>query len=138
MKKRRKGRKKRIGISLLLLAAVFTLPALGDKKLGDKKKEAESYFLVAGTVFQESGFALPNADVVLIPDPQPDAPRTKIKKLQTVSDSRGEFAFRISTIAMRYIIKVSAKGFQSGEKPVTIEGQEGRLDVTFQLHEESK
>ena len=133
MKKRRKRRKKRIGISLLLLAAVFTLPALGDKK-----KEAESYFLVAGTVFQESGFALPNADVVLIPDPQPDAPRTKIKKLQTVSDSRGEFAFRISTIAMRYIIKVSAKGFQSGEKPVTIEGQEGRLDVTFQLHEESK
>ncbi len=133
MRKRRKRRKKRIGISLLLLAAAFTLPALGEKK-----KAAEAYFLIAGTVFQENGFALPNADVVLIPDPPPDAPRIKIKKVQTVSDSRGEFAFRIPTAAMHYIIKVSAKGFQSGEKPVTVEGQEGRLDVTFQLHEESK
>jgi hypothetical protein len=131
--KRRKRRKKRIGISLLLLAAAFTLPALGDKK-----KTAEPYFLVAGTVFRESGFALPNADVVLIPDPPPDAPRTRIKKLQTLSDSRGEFAFRIPTAAMRYLVRVSAKGFESGEKPVTVEGQEGRVDVTFQLHEESK
>jgi Carboxypeptidase regulatory-like domain len=133
MTKRRKRRKKRIGISLLLLAAVFTLPALADKK-----KAAEPYFLVAGTVFQESGFALPNAEVVLVPDPPPDAPRTKIKKLETVSDSRGEFAFRVPTAAMRYIIKVRAKRFQSAEKPVTVEGQEGRLDVTFQLHEESR
>jgi hypothetical protein len=133
MRKRRKRRKKRIGISLLLLAAVFTLPAPADKK-----KAAEPYFLVAGTVFREPGFALPNAEVVLVPDPPPDAPRTKIKKLQSVSDARGEFAFRVPTTAMRYIIKVSAKGFQSDEKPVTVEGQEGRLDVTFQLHEESK
>jgi hypothetical protein len=81
---------------------------------------------------------LPNAEVVLVPDPPPDAPRTKIKKLQTVSDSRGEFAFRVPTAAMRYILKVSAKRFHSDEKPVTVEGLEGRLDVTFQLHEESK
>jgi hypothetical protein len=133
MKKRRKRRKKRIGISLLLLTAVFTLPALGDKK-----KAAEPYFLVAGTVFQESGFSLPNADVVLIPDPPPDSPRPRIKKLQTVSDAHGEFAFRIPTVTMRYIVKVSAKGFRSDEKPVTVQGEEGRLDVTFQLHEESR
>jgi hypothetical protein len=133
MRKRRKKRKKRIGISLLLLAVVGSLPALADKK-----KAAEPYFLVAGTVFQESGFALPNAEVVLAPDPPPDAPRTKIKKLQTVSDSRGEFAFRVPTTPMRYIITVRAKGFQSGEKPVTVQGEDGRLDVTFQLHEESK
>ncbi len=132
MKRRRKRRKKRIGISLLLLAAVSALPALPDKK-----KAAEPYFLVAGTVFQESGFALPNAEVVLIPDPPPDAPRSNIKKLQTVSDARGEFAFRLPTATMRYIIKVSAKGFRSEEKPITVQGEEGRLDVTFQLHGES-
>jgi hypothetical protein len=39
---------------------------------------------------------------------------------------------------MRYIIRVSAKGFRNEQKTVTVEGQEGRLDVTFQLHEESK
>ncbi len=130
MKRRKK--KKRI-ISLLILAAAFALPGLGDKK-----KAAEPYFLLAGTVFQETGFALPNAEVAAIPDPAPDAPRQKVKKLQTVSDSRGEFAFRLPTGSMRYIIKASAKGFRTEEKSVTVQGEEGRLDVTFQLHEESK
>jgi len=129
---RRRKRKKR-SISLLILAAVFAFPALGDKK-----KAAEPYFLVAGTVFRESGFSLPNADVVVIPDPPPDTPRPKVKKLQTVTDSQGEFAFRLPADSMRYIIRVSAKGFRNEQKTVTVEGQEGRLDVTFQLHEESK
>src|ERR1700693_1258788 len=101
-KMKRRKRKKRI-ISLLILAAAFALPSLGDKK-----KPAEPYFLLAGTVFQETGFALPNAEVAVIPDPAPDAPRPKVKKLQTVSDSRGEFAFRLPTGSMRYIIKASA------------------------------
>jgi hypothetical protein len=129
---RRRKRKKR-SISLLILAAVFAFPAPGDKK-----KAVEPYFLVAGTVFRESGFSLPNADVVVIPDPPPDTPRPKVKKLQTVSDSQGEFAFRLPTDSMRYIIRVSVKGFRNEQKTVTVEGQEGRLDVTFQLHEESK
>jgi hypothetical protein len=38
---------------------------------------------------------------------------------------------------MRYLVKASAKGFHSEEKPVTVQGED-RLDVTFQLHEESK
>jgi len=129
---KRRKRKKRI-ISLLILAAAFAFPSLGDKK-----KSLEPYFLLAGTVFQETGFALPNAEVVVIPDPAPDAPRQKVKKLQTVSDSRGEFAFRLPTASMRYIVKVSAKGFRTEEKSATVQGEEGRLDVTFQLHEESK
>jgi hypothetical protein len=38
---------------------------------------------------------------------------------------------------MHYIIRVKAKGFESQEKPVELAG-EGRIDVTFQLHLESK
>ncbi len=129
---RRRKRKKR-SISLLILAVAFALPTLGDKK-----KAPEQYFLVAGTVFRENGFSLPNAEVVVIPDPPPDTPRPKVKKLETVSDSRGEFAFRLPIDSMRYNISVSAKGFRNEHKTVTVEGQEGRLDVTFQLHEESK
>ena len=130
---RRRKRKKR-SISLLILAAVFAFPALGDKK----KAALEPYILLNGTIFRENGFALPNADVVVIPDPAPDATRPKAKKMQTVSDSQGEFAFRLPTDSMRYIIRVSAKGFRNEQKTVTVEGQEGRLDVTFQLHEEAK
>lgn len=129
---RRRKRKKR-SISLLILVAAFALPGLGDKK-----KAAEPYFLVAGTVFRENGFSLPNAEVVVIPDPPPDQPRPKVKKLETVSDSRGEFALRLPAVSMRYIISVSAKGFRVEQKTVTVAGEEGRLDVTFQLHEESK
>ena len=133
MRRTRRRKKKRIGISLLILAAAFALPGLGAKKTS----APESYVLLEGTVFMETGVALPNAEVVVVSDPPPDTPRPKLKKLQTVSDARGEFAFRLPTGSMRYIIKVSAKGFHNEEKPVTV-GDQDRVDVTFQLHEESK
>jgi hypothetical protein len=71
----------------------------------------------------------------VIQDPAPEAPRSKTKKMQTVSDARGEFAVRLPAANVRYVIKVSAKGFRSEEKSVTVQGED-RLDVTFQLHQE--
>ena len=134
MTKKRKKRKKRSGISLLLLlAAAFALPCAAAKK----KAAAEPYVLLDGTVFRENGFALPNAEVVVIPDPGPESAPAKLKKLQAVSDSRGEFAFRLPTLNMRYLVKVSAKGYRNETKPVTVQGED-RLDVTFQLQPESK
>ncbi len=133
MKMKRKKRKKRIGISLLLLAAAFALPGAAARK----KAAAEPYVLLDGTVFRDNGFALPNAEVVVIPDPGPEAAPTKLKKLQAVSDSRGEFAFRLPVLNMRYLVKVSAKGYRNETKPVTVQGED-RLDVTFQLQPESK
>lgn len=47
--------------------------------------------VVAGAVFRENGFSLPGATVTLA---MKDAP--KGKKLQSVSDARGEFAFRVA------------------------------------------
>jgi hypothetical protein len=129
----RRRRKTRI-ISLLLLAVASILPALGDKK---KAAAEEPYVLLAGTVFQETGFALPNAEVVVIQDPAPETKHSKAKKMQAVSDSRGEFALRLPAGNAHYVIKVSAKGFREEEKPVTVQGQD-RLDVTFQLHQESR
>ena len=130
--KRRKKRK-RTGISLLLLAAAFIFPVEAEKK----KPAIQPYALLEGTVFRETGLSLPNASIVLIPDPPPDTPSPKVKKLQAVSDARGEFAFRLPTASMRYTVKVSAKGYRSDQKSVTIQGED-RVDVTFQLHEESK
>jgi Carboxypeptidase regulatory-like domain len=128
----RRRRKTRI-ISLLLLAATSILPALGEKK----KASAEPYVLLAGTVFQETGFALPNAEVVVTQDAAPETKHSKAKKMQAVSDSRGEFALRLPAGNAHYVIKVSAKGFRDEEKPVTVQGED-RLDVTFQLHQESR
>jgi len=130
---KRKKRKKRIGISLLLLAAAFALPAAAAKK----KAAAEPYVLLDGTVFRENGFALANAEIVVIPDPGPESQASKLKKLQAVSDSRGEFALRLPATNMRYLVKVTAKGYKNESKPVNVQGED-RLDVTFQLQPESK
>jgi len=113
-------RKKRSGVSLALLFLIPLLPAPAAKK-----SKPESYSLVAGTVFRESGYALPQAEITLIPDPQPDSTPAKERRLEAYSD------------AMHYILKVAAKGFQPAQKPVVIQGEE-RVDVTFQLQPESK
>lgn len=51
--------------------------------------------VVAGTVFRENGFSLPGAAVTLAVKEAPGVSTKKMKKLQSVSDPRGEFAFRV-------------------------------------------
>ena len=124
--------KKRIGISLIVLAGILLPLAAKDKK----KLTQEPYGLVGVSVFRESGLAFPNVDIMLVPSPPQDSP-VKLKKMQAVSDSRGECVFRVSTAAMTYIVRAAAKGYHPEEKSVSIEG-EIRVDVTLMLHEESK
>jgi len=125
-------KKKRIGISLLLLAVLVPLTAK------DKKKQAlEPYGLVGVSVFRDPGIALPNVEVSLEPVAARDTTPVKIKKMQAVSNSRGECVFRVPTAAMNYTVKVAAKGYHPEDKSVKVEG-EIRVDVTFMLHEESK
>jgi hypothetical protein len=131
--KRKKRRMRKIGTSLICLL-ILTTPLAG---AGKKKIVPEAYSIVAGTVFREPGFALPQAEVTLIPNPQQDGLPVKVKKLSTVSDARGEFVFRVPAASMQYTVRVVAKGYHGEEKTVTVQGEE-RSDVTFQLHEESK
>ena len=131
---KRKRKKRRIGTNLVILLAVL-LPAAVDA--GGRKSTSEPYALVSGSVFQESGFALPNADITLIPDAPSIAPAPKVRKMQISSDARGEFVFRVPTSAMRYKVKVAAKGYRSEEKSVDVEG-EIHVEVTFQMRAESK
>jgi hypothetical protein len=90
------------------------------------------YTVVAGTVFRESGFSLPGATVTLAAK---DAP--KAKKLQSVSDARGEFAFRVPPQPSTYLVRASLKGFQSAEKEAAVTGEE-LVEVTLTLLSESK
>ena len=63
--------------------------------------------------------------------------KKKIKKIESVSDSRGEFAFRVAPVASTYVVKASLKGFQSVEKEASVSGEE-RVEVTLVLPAESK
>jgi hypothetical protein len=92
--------------------------------------------VVAGTVFRENGFSLPGAEVTLAVKQAPGVSK-KTKKLQSVSDSRGEFAFRVPPGAATYVVKASLKGFQSVEKEASVSSEE-RVEVTLVLPSESK
>jgi hypothetical protein len=101
----------------------------------DKKAEA-SYALVAGTVFRESGLSLAGAEVELTAAGQPD-PARKLKKMKAISDARGEFSFRVPPIAGAYRLTVRAAGYETQEKPASVNGEE-RVDVFFSLQRASE
>jgi hypothetical protein len=128
---------KRIGSSVIVLLALVLLTlVLPDARASKKKVDAE-YALVGVSVFREPGLSLPDANVTLVPDPEPGQAPVKIKKLEAISDSRGELVFRVPAAPMRYSVKVFVKGFNKDQKTVSIQGDE-RVDVTFLLHQESK
>jgi hypothetical protein len=108
------------GCGLLLCAAVHA---------------AESYSVVAGSVFREPGFALPGAEVTLTPDAE-TVPKRKPHKLTFTTNTRGEFAFRVPAAPARYMISAAAKGYKSQQKEVETRPEE-RIDVTFTLAAES-
>jgi Carboxypeptidase regulatory-like domain len=132
MKKKRKPRK-RIGTSLTLLLAVLLAAFLPLAAAPKKKPALDVYAVVSGTVFDDRGYALAGADVILAPEAQP----TKANTVEMLSDARGEFVIRVPPGPMHYNATVQAKGYQSQRKNVTVEGQE-RVEVTFQLERESK
>ena len=133
MRKKRK-RKKRIGISLALLLAAFLPLAAAPKK---KPPLPDTYVIVSGSVFQDTGYALPGADVTLALDTQSASAPDKMKPIQLVSDARGEFVVRVPPGPRSYTVAVRAKGFQSQQKSISVNDQE-RVEVTFQLERESK
>ena len=123
---------RRIGSSAVL-CLLLSLPwtAHADKK-PKEKAGAQPYAVLGGTVFRESGLALPGADVMIAPDPQPGQVPVRIQNPRAISDTRGEFAFRVPTTAMRYTVSAKAKGFEARQKSADIEG-EVRIDVTLVL-----
>lgn len=118
---------------VFLLAGLVSLGLLwaGKKK---EPKAAAAYSVVAGTVFRDTGFALPGAEVNLWPA---DAEGKKIKKLTFTTNTRGEFAFRVPAVRASYNLSAAAKGYQSQKKTVEVQPEE-RVDATFSLAAESK
>lgn len=104
---------------------------------------AGPYAVIGGTVFRESGFSLAGATVTLAPqepaarEGEPQPRKRKFRKLEAVSDARGEFAFRVPPEPGTYVVTASMKGFQPAAKDVSVSGEE-RMDVTLVLAQESK
>ena len=145
MRKKRKP-KKRIGTSGLLLGALLPallLAAFLPRAAAAKKKPAlDTYAIVSGSVFNDSGYALPGADATLAPEGQSGSSSDgsssgKVKPMQAVSSARGEFVFHVPPGPANYSVTVAAKGYQSQRKTVSVQDQE-RVEVTFQLEPKSK
>ena len=96
-----------------------------------KKKQPAAHALIAGTVFHKSGHSLYGAKVIVFNEAQPK------KKLRGVSDRRGEFVVRVPAGKAHYVVRVSAKGFDSAEKKVQIYGME-KVNVNFMLSPEER
>lgn len=97
----------------------------------DKKKGLEPYAVVGGTVFRE-GFSLPGAEVSLTKEGD-----NKFKPMKSLSDSRGEFAFRVPVVPQKYTLHVRRAGFQPQQKDVAVEGEQ-RFEVNFNLEPDRK
>ncbi len=129
-----KSSRSRGGPGRFLLLAVFAAAALSAE--AKDKKEQAPYALIFGTVFQESGLSLPGARIEIVPAGELQGAR-KFKRLEAVSDSRGEFAFRVPVQEMTYKLTARAAGYMPQEKTTQAAG-EVRVDVFFRLEAASK
>lgn len=136
-------------INLKFAVAALLLLVLGTG-LHAADKKPPSYAVIGGTVFQENGFSLPGAAVSLslvAPNPvtanlKEGSLLRKFKKMDAISDARGEFAFRVSAVAAHYLVKASAKGFQPALHEVEVSGEQFaevvRTEVNLVLPRESE
>lgn len=115
----------RASVALIALFAAASL-ALAQKG---------SHAVIAGSVFRENGFSLPGATVTLAPKDAAKGGKGKI--LKSVTDTRGEFAFRVPATVGHYVITAAMKGFRPAETDAAVAGEE-RVDVTLILPAESK
>jgi hypothetical protein len=100
---------------------------------GDKKKPADADSVIAGSVFRDPGYALPDATVTLVVRDDP-----KHKKIaQQETTFRGEFVFHVPAAPAVYVVKASAKGFRPQEKEASVTGPD-RVDLTFTLEPETR
>lgn len=113
------------------LALLGFLVGVAPEAAAKRKKGPQSYAVIGGTVFQESGRSLPGARVTVMPLAE-DGSRKVTRPAAATSDSRGEFAVRVPAGSMRYNVRVEARGFQSAEKQVQVEWDQ-RVDLVFRL-----
>jgi hypothetical protein len=126
--------KKRMrSIRTFLRFATLAIVCCAMMAAGDKKKSSDPDTVIAGTVFRDPGFALPEATVTLARSDDPK--RKKLVELST--NFRGEFAIHVPATPALYVVKASAKGFRAEEKEASVTGLD-RVELMFTLEPEKK
>lgn len=104
--------------------------AVAEKK--DKGQKASTpYALIAGTVYRPPGFALPGAKVSVEPE-QAESNGSKLKKVETVTDARGEWVARVPAVPAKWRVDVKVNGYRIEQRSVSIEGEQ-RVDTSIVL-----
>jgi len=115
----------------IFLALLLPLAASFCAAQGKPAKQPPPFAVIAGTVFRDPGFAQRGATVVLTAKA---APKKTLDQL--VSDSNGEFAFRVPAGPNTYVVTASLKGFTTARQEIEISGDE-RINATLLLIPES-
>jgi hypothetical protein len=114
---------------LLLLFGLFAAPAFPRKK--EKEKPAAAFALIAGTTFRAPGFALPGSRVRVEPR-APESSGVRLKAVEVLTDSRGEFALRVPVVPMEWTVHVQVNGYHPQIRTVRVDGEQ-RVDLSFIL-----
>src|ERR1041384_7881355 len=118
-------------ILLLIVATRMERSLLGTPK--EKDKQPHPFALLVGTCFDENGFSLPGAEVIIQLMPS----ESGTKKWERFSSPRGGLAVRLAAGKSSSKVPASQNGFQPAEKTVSFEGEE-RLDLMLPLQREPR
>jgi len=111
---------------IVLIVALVAAPLATAVPKKKKKGNDEPLALIAGTVFQSSGFSFPGVTVYAVSRQDP-----KIG-VEATTGRRGEFALRVPAKSGPYLVTAEAKGFETQQKTADVyEGD--KTTVTFQL-----
>jgi hypothetical protein len=135
MRKRKPTKKtkpKTSGSSLLALAIALVCccsPVLAEKKV--KPGQTEAYALLAGTVYRPPGFALAGVELKIEPE-QSESNGVRLKRLEAVTDARGEWSVRVPSVPAKWRVDVKVNGYRPEQRSVSVEG-EHRVDLSIIL-----
>lgn len=104
-------------------------------------QKAKKTSLIRGAVFDAGGLSLGGVRIKLVRVPTEEEQKDK-KKIEAVSrdyitNSRGEFAFRLPSIRARYQLTASLAGYKSETKTVDV-GESESVPLAFSLEPEKK
>jgi hypothetical protein len=117
-------------IAIAFLATLLCPAALPSQK--EKNKRATAPFaLIAGTVYRPPGFALADVSVSITPEIS-EVNGVKLKKVEAVTNFRGEWATRVPPVPAKWRVDVKTSGYRPEQRSVSVEGEQ-RFDLSIVL-----
>jgi len=111
---------------------------LQEASLVAKEKELEPFALLVGTCTNDEGFSLAGA-TIRVEMQTNEEKHGKVKKWQTVSDARGEFALRLPPGRHTFVVHGTRAGFASSQGTVSfVQDERQNIILKFELESSKK